>query len=230
MSEQTKRWLGEIRTRAGLGDVSPQVLIVASVVLVLAVAWSLWRWWPVTDHADQFSGSVSGADAPAEVPTASGSGQVLAAADTSVVVHVAGQVRNPGVYHLAPGSRAIDAVTAAGGAIGDAAMDTLNLARALTDGEQLYVPTEEEVAAGISVAPVQSQTSSNSGSSGALININTADAAALETLPGVGPVTAQKIVAEREANGPFSGPDDLSRVSGIGPKRLEQLRDVVSVN
>lgn len=237
MSDQVKRWLDDVRARAGLGEVSPQVLVVALVVMALAVGWSLWRWWPSSVDASQevaFSTEADAVGTRGETPDAGA--DKAATTDTTIVVHVAGQVRSPGVYHLEGGARVVDAVMAAGNAIGDAAVDSLNLARPLADGEQIYVPAKEEVVQGVSGGSVSSassgsaQTASGAGSAGALVNINSADVATLETLPGVGPVTAQKIVAEREANGPFATPDDLSRVAGIGPKRLEQLRDVVSVN
>jgi competence protein ComEA len=120
---------------------------------------------------------------------------------------------------------------AAGGPTQDAAPDAINLARLLADGEQIYLPTSDEVAAGTVAGPAAATGTGGASASpagGAVVNINSATAAELETLPGVGPSTAQKIVDDREKNGPFSVPDDLMRVPGIGPKKFEAMRDLVS--
>ena len=138
-------------------------------------------------------------------------------------VHVSGAVQEPGLYELPEGSRIAAAVEAAGGFSEDAATDGVNLARVLFDGEQIVVPTIEEAAAG-STSEGSSTTSSSS-----LVNINTASASELDTLPGIGPATAEKIIADREANGPFTTIEDLKRVSGIGDKKYENLADLICV-
>ncbi|RJX22843.1 MAG: ComEA family DNA-binding protein [Ammonifex sp.] len=151
-----------------------------------------------------------------------------------VSVHVAGAVYHPGVYRLRAGSRVIDAVQKAGGACRDANVDVLNLAQILEDGQKVLVP--EKVQAGETPAPnpfastpgVSAVTGGNTVS-GTLININTADVRTLESLPGIGPALAQRIVEYRDANGPFTSPDDLVNVPGIGEKKLAQLRDCVCV-
>ena len=145
-------------------------------------------------------------------------------------MHVAGAVRHPGLYHLDEGSRIGDAVDAAGGTLPDAVVEAINLARPLTDGEQVLVPDEDAVdAATAPVAPNGQQIGAAGASAGGPVDLNGADAALLDTLPGVGPSTAEKIVTDRESNGPFKTVEDLGRVSGIGPKKLEQLRDLVIV-
>jgi len=130
----------------------------------------------------------------------------------TVVIHVAGAVASPGVYTLDAGMRVGDAVAAAGGAVEGADTDALNLARELVDGEQVKVPIEGAVS-----------------ESNGLINVNVADAAALEKLPGVGPVLAGRIVTYRDAHGPFSSIDALDDVSGVGPAILEQIRAAATV-
>jgi len=135
-----------------------------------------------------------------------------AAMTATVVIHVAGAVASPGVYTLDAGMRVGDAVTAAGGEVEGADLDALNLARELVDGEQVKVPIEGAVS-----------------ESNGLINVNVADAAALEQLPGVGPVLAGRIVTYRDAHGPFSSIDALDDVSGVGPAILEQIRAVATV-
>lgn len=140
-----------------------------------------------------------------------------------VVVHVAGAVVSPGVQRLPAGSRVIDAVDAAGGLRADADGGRVNLAAEVVDGTQVYVPAVgEQVPA--SAAPAAGGT----GSDG-LIDLNTADQAALETLPGVGPATAEAILEHRERNGPFQSVDALLDVRGIGEAKLAALRDLVRV-
>jgi len=139
-----------------------------------------------------------------------------------VLVHVAGWVRDPGVYELRDGDRVIDAVQAAGGPRRGADLDALNLAAPLVDGNQVLVPRAVKASSGGTVAE-------GSGSGAALININTASAGELEALPGVGEVIAQRIVDYRTENGPFASVDELLDVSGIGPATLEEMRDLVTI-
>jgi len=242
MHGRIERALRDLARRAGIGDVPAPVVAAVLVLGVMAVAWAAWRWWP-RGEADIAVGGAGGgavhaaaADAH-ESSTDTRSSTSLASSDTTaptqsgLFVHVAGHVRRPGVYELPVGSRVIDAVDAAGGALGDAMLDALNLARALTDGEQVIVSSRAELEkSGGSAALGSAAALPNApGNPAGKVNLNTADVSALDTLPGVGPSTAQKIVAEREANGPFASVEDLGRVSGIGPKRLEQLKDLVCV-
>jgi competence protein ComEA len=157
-----------------------------------------------------------------------------AAGDASIVVHVAGAVRSPGVYELMAPTRVHDAIERAGGAVGDADLDALNLAQGLADGQRLYVPTTDErgLDAETYVTPEQPAQPAPDGShpgSVSTIDLNRATAAELETLPGIGPSTARAIVEDRDRNGPFATVDDLDRVSGIGPSKLAALRDFVEV-
>lgn len=144
----------------------------------------------------------------------------------TVLVHVAGAVANPGVVELTDGARVLDAVARAGGAVDDADLTAVNLARVVVDGEQIVIPRVGEV------PPVTSGASAGGASPGnatGLVNINTADAATLETLSGVGPAIASRIVAWRDENGPFRSVDELLAVSGIGEKTLDGFRDQVTV-
>ncbi|MFN3217429.1 MAG: helix-hairpin-helix domain-containing protein [Acidimicrobiales bacterium] len=142
-----------------------------------------------------------------------------------VVVHVAGAVARPGVYRMAAGDRVGDAVDLAGGPTADADLDRINLAAVVADGAQINVPRRGEAI----VAPVEPPTASGATDSAAPIDINTADADLIETLPGVGPSTAAAIIRHREQHGPFRSVAALDEVSGIGPARLEALRDLVTV-
>lgn len=212
----------ELLDRAGLGGVGPGTLrIVIATTAALAVL-GLWRFWPAAPAPEVAFDQEQTPAAAAEDAEARASDEA-----TSVVVHVAGAVMRPGVYALPLGSRVTDAIASAGGGIGDAALDTLNLARILSDGEQVYVATAEQVASGAG-PPVPSGGGASGGASGGLVDLNTATAEELDGLPGVGPSTAQKIVDDREANGPFATPEDLMRVSGIGAKKFEALKDLVT--
>ena len=134
-----------------------------------------------------------------------------------LVVHVACAVQFPGVYHLPQGARVADAVQAAGGPAPDADLASVNLAAPLEDGQHLCVParhSQETLAPSRTATPNTAQR----------LNINTATAAQLEALPGIGPTLAQRIVAYRDTHGPFATVDDLLAVSGIGPALLEKLR------
>jgi len=151
---------------------------------------------------------------------------------TTLVIQVVGQVHHPGVVHVTAGSRVEDAVSAAGGALPAADLAAINLARVLADGEQIVVPKPGEHPTTAPAAPAaagQAPAAGGTATSGAVVDLNTADQQALETLPGVGPVTAQHILQWRADNGRFSSVDELGEVSGIGDKTLAQLRPLVSV-
>lgn len=141
-------------------------------------------------------------------------------------VYVVGQVREPGVVTLPAGARVEDAVEAAGGATGKADLAVINLARPVQDGEQIVVPKPGE-----SLPAAAPSAAASPGASGAVgpVNLNTATAADLDALPGVGPVIAQRIVDWRTQNGGFTSVDDLGEVSGIGDATLSKLRPLVTV-
>ena len=148
-----------------------------------------------------------------------------------VTVHVVGQVRRPGVVELTAGSRVGDAVERAGGALRGADLGEVNLARVLVDGEQIRVPKPgESVPAAGPAGPSGPSGAPGSGTGqGGLVNLNSASAAELEELPGVGPVLAQRIVDWRTEHGRFASVDELAEVSGIGEKMFAQLQPKVTV-
>jgi competence protein ComEA len=146
-------------------------------------------------------------------------------------VHLSGEVNSPAVYELAPDAILQDAIEAAGGLTEAAAADVINLALPLSNGMHIHVPAKGQVESGteeviITAAP---PSSSMNAPAGQLINLNTATIEELILLPGIGPVTAQKIIDFRLANGPFTAVEDVQNVSGIGPGKLEQIRDLVTV-
>ena len=151
-----------------------------------------------------------------------------AAANLPVVVEVRGEVEAPGVFALSPGARLQDAIAAAGGLSREADLSTVNLARRLRDGELVVIlalpapgSTPTILTAGAGDAAEDSR---------ARININTATANELESLPGVGEVTAARIVAYREQNGPFRSVDDLIHVQGISDRTIDEFRDLVTTS
>ena len=148
-----------------------------------------------------------------------------------VVVHVVGRVKHPGVRRLPLGARVTDAVEAAGGVSSKADLSALNLARVLVDGEQVRVPAVGEPVASVPTAGGGASTGGGAGvgSSRAPVSLNTADLAGLDSLPGVGPVLAQRILDWRSAHGRFTSVDELGEVSGIGEKLLAQLGPLVTL-
>jgi competence protein ComEA len=141
-----------------------------------------------------------------------------------VVVDVVGAVRRPGLYRLDQGSRIADAVARAGGATRKADLALVNLAAPLADGEQVVVPKRRAVAAATGAS---AGLPAGTGSPAAPVQLSTATLEQLDSLPGVGPATAQKILDYRAKHGAFGSVDELDAVPGIGPKRMEQLRDLV---
>lgn len=155
------------------------------------------------------------------------SGQPDSHETASVVVHVAGAVRDPQVVELNAGARAAEAVEAAGGLTADAAAQGVNLAAQVTDGSFIWVPTVDEFAEGDPGPPAAADPGAGQAGEGAPININTAGADQLEELTGIGPALAERIITYRESNGGFSSLDELAAVSGIGPSILENIADDV---
>lgn len=172
---------------------------------------------------------------------ASGDGAGTGEEPAEIVVSVVGLVRHPGVVTLPGGARVADAIMAAGGLLPEADPASVNHARRMSDGEQILVtdqpadpggpeaPGPPGGGAGAAGQPGGAAGAGAAGGTGATVNINTADAAALDQLPGVGPSTAAKIIAHREANGAFGSVEELMEVPGIGPAKFEALKDMVTV-
>jgi competence protein ComEA len=149
-------------------------------------------------------------------------------ASTAALVHVAGAVRHPGVYKLRDGDRVKDAVARAGGARESADVNAINLAAKVTDGQQVVVPRRGAAASAVG-DPSAGAGAGEAGAAQPPVSLNSATAAQLDTLDGVGPATAQKILDWRREHGGFSSIDDLGEVPGIGPKRLAALRGKVQL-
>ncbi|TQS91777.1 competence protein ComEA [Arthrobacter sp. TS-15] len=203
------------------------VAVLLAIVGVGFIAWHLWQSAVGQSSSEPLSPTFSSGPA---VPESSESPQ--AAASGSVVVHVAGAVHKPGIVSLPQGSRVFQAIEAAGGAVPNAELNGLNLAEELSDGVKVHVPLIGEMQsapsplAGGSLSPGGTAAPS---AKGAKVNINTASLEELGTLPRVGPVTAQGIIDWRKEHGPFASVDELDAVDGIGPKLMESLKELVTV-
>jgi competence protein ComEA len=149
-------------------------------------------------------------------------------ATTELIVHVAGAVRSPGVVRIRAGSRVIDAIDAAGGPLPTADLDRLNLAATVADGDRVLVSRIGDPPTGAAITN-DSHSSTGDPAAPTIINLNTAAAAELETLPGIGPTLAAAILAERDRRGGFTSVDDLRSVRGIGEGRFAEIRDLVTV-
>jgi len=151
-----------------------------------------------------------------------------------VIIHIAGAVKNPGVYQLKSTDRIVDAVKITGGATEEANLDVINLAALLKDGQRIIVPykTYSEAGEEININTYNNEASvysSSSVSTSAKININTANATMLQTLSGIGPVLSERIIEYRNQNGLFGVIDDIKDVSGIGEKKFEGIKDLICV-
>ena len=270
-------------TRSTRWGLSPRVLLLVAVLALVAVVWGVTQ-FSAAPRAEQVASPSASAESvqavgaqqspgtqPGTQSTAqpganpSESAQGGASGEATVRVHVAGAVNNPGVYTLPAQGRAVDAIAAASGAAADADLDRVNLAGALSDGVQIYVPHRGETAAPVQIQPnggtanagqgtaangasqngtaqngaVQSGSqpqpartltaSGNAQKGSTPVNINTATAEELQSLPRIGPAMAQRIIAWREAHGGFRSVDELDAVPGIGPSMLENLRPLVTV-
>ena len=146
-----------------------------------------------------------------------------------VTVHVAGAVRRPGVYRLREGRRVDDAVMRAGGPTRRADLGAVNLAAKVQDGRQVLVPVRGRAGAAVAATAAPGATASAAGAAAPPLNLNTATLEQLDTLDGVGPATAQKILEHRQERGGFGSVDELGEIPGIGEKRLASLREQVQV-
>jgi competence protein ComEA len=196
-----------------MADLSPRQLALCVAGVVLAVVLGL----------RQLGGDAGGAGSP-QPPVATIAVQEDGEAGGRVVVHVAGAVRQPGVYKLPASARVDDAVARAGGPTRRADLGGLNLAAEVEDGRQVLVP--ERLRAG---APAPAAASGAAPADGQPLNLNTATLEQLDTLSGIGPTTAQKILEFREEQGGFGSIEELGEIPGIGDKRLASLREEVTL-
>ena len=151
--------------------------------------------------------------------------------ENKIYVHVVGEVKNPGVYEMSLGDRVFHAIEKAGGATEDADLDSINLAEKLKDGEKIIVYNKEMLNSNVDVSEkaISENQKMYFKSQSNLININTASREELETLPGIGEVLAQRIIDYRRTNGYFKSIEEIKEVSGIGEKKFEAIKDLITV-
>jgi len=189
----------------------------ATLVVCVGALWLISSPPPSTEASLPMATSTTVADATG------GLSDATTTVPTTVLVHVAGAVVEPGVYELPSGARVRDAILAAGGPAESADWDALNLAAMIADASRVYVPVVGE-----SLPADWAAGSDATSTAPGPVDVNRATADQLDELPGVGPATATAIVTERERNGPFVDVDDLERVPGIGPAKVAALRDLVT--
>jgi competence protein ComEA len=203
--------------------------VVAALVVLGAASWA-WRSRPQAEPVDVAATAGADRSASADRPASAGPGPSPSpGTGAEVVVAVAGKVRQPGLVRLPSGARVADALAAAGGALPGVDVALLNLARKVTDGELILVGVTAPP--GVAGAPAGAAGPGQAGdpAAGGKVNLNTATLAQLDTLPGVGPVLAQRILDHRDQRGGFKSVGDLRQVSGIGDARYEQLKDLVTI-
>jgi competence protein ComEA len=224
------RWVPASLRRARLDPGRPGAIalsVVAAVAAVLAAV-GVWREAPRREPVADLPPLVS---TTARVAEPAGSSTASPAPDT-LVVAVAGKVARPGLVRVPPGSRVADVLSAAGGPLPGADLGGLNLARKVGDGEQVAVgvpAAPDAVPSGVPDGPAAAGGASEGGAPGAPLDLNAATVEQLDGLPGVGPVTAQRIVEWRTRNGRFASVEQLREVEGIGERRFGQLRGLVRV-
>lgn len=215
-------------------DATYAVLVVAAVAGLGGMVWAL-----ITARGEAGPVDPVRVVAPSTAPSTTGATSTTT--PSTIVVDVAGAVTRPGPVRVPAGARVVDAIAAAGGARTDADLERVVRAARLVDGQRVYVPRRGQTEIPAVVDPTGVPDPPGGGATGGdgpiepatpvggPVNLNTADVATLDTLPGVGPATAQAIIDHRDRNGPFGSVDDLLAVKGIGPAKLAELRDRVTV-
>jgi competence protein ComEA len=213
----------------------PVLLGIACLTAVFAILAAL---GVATSARGDFMVEYSASSSPAAIEVGESSvshdeAQDSSSTATKLLVHVVGAVKHPGVYELEADARVNDAVKAAGGLAKDADTRAVNLARSVADGEQVAIPAEGETPQAEKNASSDASEPASNAPEGITadgrVNLNVASQEELESLPGIGAVTARKIIESREIEGPFTSPEDLKRVSGIGDKKYESVSALICV-
>ena len=212
--------------RTGITGVGRVVGALVALVVVVAIGWAAFvRGSAAAAPPPELTMPRAGSTSPSTSASASAPGSTLADGRAQTAyVHVAGAVLHPGLYRLGGSPRVADAIDAAGGVAADADLDAVNLAAAVADGERVYVPRLGEPPP----TPPAGAVATGTADTGP-IDLNTATVDQLDALPGIGPSTAEAIIAYRQEHGRFRSVDELLEVRGIGPSKLENLRDKVRV-
>jgi competence protein ComEA len=195
-------------------------ITVGLVLLTIGGCYLLWR--PAASEPPPAAAILVYTPTPAPTET-----PVPTATPPPLIVYVSGAVAQPGVYTLPPDARVADALSAAGGATAEADLAQINLARRIHDEEQIHIPRQGDPTLP-APAPTPAPAVASAGGSPGKVNINTASAAELDTLPGIGPGYAERIIAYREANGPFQHIEDIQNVPGIGPATFARIKGLIT--
>lgn len=242
VADRAGAWWRELPTRLRLANMHLLVLVVLAASGLLVTGWYVLSTGG-GDLASALPAPANGQSPEASEPSGSpgasatplaGGGKPTPSGDTStIVVHVLGAVRRPGVVELPANSRVTDALKAAGGLTAAARPGELNLAQKLADGQQIFIGDQRspggQVRPGGTGAPDAPTSSGASPKAGGKVNLNTANEGELTTLPGIGPVTAKAIISWRTASGPFTSVRQLDEVDGIGPRMVERLEPLVTI-
>lgn len=210
--EKARRYFGIIKN-------NKMLLIAAAVVMIFAASAAFFIFNEKRDTI-----SIEEADLEIEAEESKASNAARKEGDEKVFVDVSGCVKKPGVYEVSAASRIFQVIELAGGVTPDADTSYINQAEPVSDGLKINVPDKNNT--DISAGTTSSASQENSTGK---ININTADATKLQEIPGIGPVTAEKIISYRESNGYFSSVDQIKNVSGIGDKTYEKIKDIINV-
>jgi competence protein ComEA len=228
----TARLPDSLRNRFELNAAHLAAVAVLMAAALVVTAWSVLHAAPTATPVPmaKVSTATKLETGVARTPSIATPSKAANASVSTLTVDVAGKVQHPGIVKLPAGSRVIDAVRRAGGARRGVDLTSLNLARLVVDGEQILVGRAGGAARGLAGSEGSTGgTGSTAPAAGQVVNLNTATTDALDALPGVGPVTAQKIVDWRTAHGTFTAINDLLNVGGIGPKKLATLAPHVTV-
>lgn len=222
------------RLAAALGRLgcAPSEVLALALLAAAAVAGLGLLWWAGRAPAGEAAPPAAGEAAPPATAPAGASDGPLDVRDATVVVHVAGRVAAPGLYELPGGARVADALEAAGGALPDALLDHVNLARTLRDGEQLRVPGPDDLPAGPDTPGAPGPGEGHGPPAwrpDGTLDLNLATGSDLEELPGIGPVLAERIVTFRDDQGGFTSVGQLREIEGIGERTFQRLAELVTV-
>jgi competence protein ComEA len=231
---------GRNRMRMGVGAAIVLLLVALGVAVAVTAIGQVGHSVEIAANARTASPDEGPGDPAGDPGGAAGvddPGSAASPGDPVLFVHVLGAVARPGLFEVHEGARVVDVVAAAGGLLPDADQAGVNLARPLTDGEQLYIPAQGEVPPGGAAPPGAGADGAapiggapgSAGGAAAKVNLNTATLADLDTLPRIGPMMAQRILDYRDAEGRFTSVDDLQNVTGIGEKTFAALKDLVTV-
>lgn len=224
--DQLKPYLNLYKVHKKLFKTAVIVIVMIAAVVVFGLKGEKEK--TLTQFVGENGETIELSSAAGDAENADGSGN--SGISISIYVDISGEVKNPGVYEVKDGSRLFEVIEKAGGLKKDADTTDINQAEIVTDGQKIIVPSKnDEDVGGVYLENPTIPKGDKTYTPDGAININTADSAGLQEIPGVGPATAEKIIAYRQANGKFKTIEDLKNVSGIGNKTFEKIKDMIGV-